>query len=238
MAQRAKTIGILGGMGPAATVEFFRRLVVATPAATDQEHLHIVIDNDPAVPDRTRALLHGGPSPVGALVAMARRLEGVGADVLAMPCNTAHAYLDAIREAVALPVVDMVGETVASIDAPAAGLLATDGTIESGLYRSAGERYGLRIVVPSASDRRSIMAAIAAIKRGEPPASAEPAIREVGQRLLGAGAVTLMAACTELSLVSADRVGLPWVDALDRLVEATLREAGASGATSGGKEAE
>jgi len=233
-----RTVGVLGGMGPAATVEFFRRLVAATPAATDREHLHVVIDSDPSIPDRTEAILRGGRCPVPRLVAMARRLESAGAELLALPCNTAHAYVEEIRAAVSIPMLDMIGETAAAIDRSPVGLLATDGTIESGLYQRACEGRGVRIVVPNPADRRSVMEAIAAIKAGAEPRGAERELAAVVRRLARDGAEAVIAGCTEISLVPGDRMPLRWVDALDRLVEATLRDALPGARAAGCKEAE
>jgi len=220
-----KTIGILGGMGPMATVEFFRRLIAATPAENDQEHLHILIDNDPGVPNRTDALLHGGPCPVPTLQAMARRLVAAGARVLAMPCNTGHAYLDDIRAAVDVPVVDMIAETARATPAARIGLLATDGTIESGLYHRAFGGRGVDVVVPEPDDQRAVIAAIAAIKAGEPLSPLEERLTAVVERLVAAGAEASIAACTELSLLSGERMPVRWIDALDVLVRSTLRAA-------------
>jgi len=230
-----KTIGILGGMGPMTTVEFFRRLIEATPARSDPEHLHILIDNDPSVPNRSDALLHRGPSPVPLLRAMARRLEAAGAQVLAIPCNTAHAFLDDVREAVTVPVVDMIDETVAAAAArltgadgagTAVGLLATDGTIRSCLYRDAFEARGIEAIAPSPEAQQSVTAAIEAIKAGRSLTPLERPIFDVVERLAAAGAAAAIVACTELSLLSGDRIPIRWIDALDVLVGATLREAG------------
>jgi len=234
----SKTVGVLGGMGPAATAEYFRRLVVATPAETDQEHLHVIIDNDPRVPDRTNAILHGGPSPVDALVAMARRLEMAGSDLLVMPCNTGHVYLEEIRAAVSIPVLDMVRETVRTIERSSVGLLATDGTIQSGLYQQACEPSGIRIVVPNPSDQRSIVGAIEQIKRGVDPGRLGKGIRAIVRRIADDGAEFVIAGCTEISLISGDTMPVPWIDALDCLVEATLREAYPSVRMEGDKEVE
>jgi aspartate racemase len=220
-----KTVGVLGGMGPMATVEFFRRVVVATPAETDQEHLRILIDNDPRVPNRTDAILHRGPSPVPRLQAMARWLEAAGADLLVMPCNTAHIYIEEVRASVSIPVLDMIFEAVAAIDRSSVGLLATDGTIAAGLYREACEPRGVRVVVPNPADQRSIMDAIASIKRGENPRRVEKEIKPIVCRLERGGAEAVIAGCTEMSLVPGDGMPLPWIDALDCLVEATLRDA-------------
>ena len=233
-----KTVGVLGGMGPAATVEFFRRLVGATPAYADREHLHVVIDSDPSVPGRTSAILHGGPSPVGALVAMAKRLEHAGADLLVMPCNTAHVYIEEIRASVSIPVLDMIRETVAAIDRSSVGLLATDGTIQTGLYQEACEARGVCVIVPDSADQRSIMDAIAGIKRGENPRRVEEDIEPIVCRLEREGAEAVIAGCTEISLVPGDGMPVPWIDALDRLVDATVRDAWPGARLGDGKEDE
>lgn len=234
----SKTVGVLGGMGPAATVEFLRRLVDATPARADQDHLHVIIDNDPTVPDRTSAILRGGPSPAEALAAMARRLERAGADLLVMPCNTAHVYIEEIRGSVSIPVLDMIREAVATIDRLSVGLLATDGTIETGLFQEACEARGVRVLVPHSADQRSIMDAIASIKRGENPRRIEEEIEPIVCRLEREGAEAVIAGCTEISLVPGDGMSVPWIDALDCLVEATLRDARPSVRLGNGKEVE
>ena len=120
-------IGLLGGMGPGASAEFYRRLVVATPAQRDQDHLHVLIDSDPSVPDRTEALLHGGPSPVPTLRRMIARLTAAGADLLVMACNTASAFLPELTDATPVPIVDWV-EVVAAGLSRAAHSTGTGGT--------------------------------------------------------------------------------------------------------------
>ena len=212
-------------MGPAATVEFFRRLVDATPATIDQSHLRVVIDSDPTVPDRTRALLHGGPTPVPALVRMARRLEMAGAQVLAMPCNTAHAFLDPIRQSVCVPVLDMIGETVDRLEERVVGLLATSGAIGSGIYHRAFEEHGIEPVVPSEKSQETVNRAIEAIKAARSLVEVGTAIASVVRELHARGAEAVVAGCTEISLLDGSRMPIRWVDALDVLVGATIREA-------------
>lgn len=236
--EAANTVGILGGMGPMATVEFFRRLVAATPANVDQEHLHVLIDSDPSVPNRTAAILHEGPSPVPWLSAMARRLEAAGAGFLVMPCNTAHVYLDAIRASVSIPVVDMIVETVAALDRSPVGLLATDGTVRSGLYQRAAAARGIAVVVPTPAEQRSAADAIERIKRGEDPGRVRDVFAAIARRLGREGAAAVVAGCTEISLVSGSGMDVPWIDALDCLVEATLRDARGGAGRTAGKEAE
>jgi aspartate racemase len=226
-----KTIGVLGGMGPMASVEFYRRLVQRTDARTDQEHLHILIDNDPSVPNRTDAILEVGPNPGPALEAMARRLEAAGAEILAMPCNTAHAYIEEIRAAVSIPMIDMIEETASAIDRSAIGLLATIGTAKTRLYQKAFEARGIETIVPGAEDQGTVMEIIRAIKAGEGLEEQRRRIAPVVGRLAVGGAEAAIAACTELSLLTElatlEGTTIPWIDALDVLVRATLRAAGA-----------
>ena len=230
-----KTIGILGGMGPMASVEFYRRLVLKTDARTDQEHLHILIDNDPSVPNRTDAILEVGPDPVPALEAMARRLEAAGAGILAMPCNTAHAYVEEIRAAVSIPMVDMIEETASAIDRSPVGLLATRGTTKVRLYQKALEARGIETIVPGADDQGTMMDVIRAIKAGEGLEEQKRRIAPIVERLAAGGAEAAIVACTELSLLPGAGMAIEWIDALDVLVRATLR---AAGARTGGKREE
>lgn len=220
-----KTVGILGGMGPAATVEFFRRLVAATPATIDQDHLHIVIDNDPRVPDRTREILRGGQTPVPAMVQMAQRLEAAGAEVIAMPCNTAHAYIGDLRDSVNVPFLDMIEETVLRLGDRTVGLLATSATIQTGIYHRACSARGIELVTPEGATQETVGRAIEAIKASRSLPEVEAAIIDVIAELHARGAEAVVAGCTEISLLDGRRMPARWIDALDCLVEATLREA-------------
>src|SRR5690625_2385799 len=148
-----RTIGILGGMGPLATVDLYQKIIQATPARTDQEHLPVIIHADPSVPDRTEALLEGGEDPTPWLIHGAQNLANAGADFIVIPCNTAHAFRDRIQEACPVPVVDMIDESARAVReiapvAAVAGILATSGTIAAGLYQAALDRHGLGSVVP------------------------------------------------------------------------------------------
>jgi len=223
--RRHKVIGVLGGMGPAATVEFFRRVVVATPATIDQAHHHILIDDNPRVPDRTRALLHGGESPVPAMVAMAQRLETAGAELLTMPCNTAHAFIGDLRSAVGIPFLDMIEETVRRLDVECVGLLSTTATIKVGIYSRACRQQGKDLLAPKGADQETVVRAIEAVKASRDLTEVTAAVRRVVDRLRAKGARTIIAGCTEISLLDGTAMPLPWIDALDCLVDATLREA-------------
>ncbi len=222
---RPKTVGVIGGMGPAATAEFFRRLILATPAKRDEEHLRVLIDSDPRIPGRTEAVLHGGPDPAPRLREIARGLEAAGAELLAMPCNTAHAYLDAIRDAVAIPVLDMLEEATAKIGKGPVGLLATTATVRLGLYQDVGRRRGLEVLVPSAERQADVTHVIAALKARPTPEALRKDLGRVVGALKASGARAILVGCTELSLLGRVDESLVWVDALDALVEATVHDA-------------
>jgi aspartate racemase len=148
-----KTVGILGGMGPAATVDLFDRIVQTTPARTDQEHLPILIVNDPNIPDRTQAILYGGPDPLPAMRHGLDMLVGMGAELLAMPCNTAHYYWPELQAGLDVPLVNMVDETVRAIrrshpGIQQVGILATSSTLAVRLFQEVLEREGLEPVEP------------------------------------------------------------------------------------------
>jgi aspartate racemase len=209
-----KTVGVIGGMGPEATVDLMQRVIRATPAADDSDHVRMIVDNNPRVPSRIRALIEGtGESPVPCLQDMARRLEDYGADVLAIPCNTAHVYYDEIASSVGIPVLHMIRLTVARIlrDMPglcAAGLLASDAVIKTGLYVDPLAEKGMGLVHPSPERQADLMAAIRGIKAGGPGARERNALRAAGEDLVESGAEVLIVACTELSLITEALAGV------------------------------
>ncbi|HEV2439776.1 MAG TPA: amino acid racemase [bacterium] len=225
-----RTIGVIGGMGPLATADFYLRLVRATPAATDQEHLHVLIDSNPEIPDRTEAIEGRGPDPTPLLVETARRLVAAGAEVLVMPCNSAHAFLDRIRGAVAVPVLDIMEEvasTAASLrPAPAAaGLLATAGTVRQRLYHAALSRRGIEVVAPDAGGQRVVSEIIAAVKAGDTGPAVRGRIRDAAAALVRAGAVVIVIGCTELPLIlGSEDLAAPVLDGTEILARAAIRE--------------
>lgn len=220
-----KTVGIIGGMGPAATIEFFRRLVAATPAATDQAHLRILIDNNPHVPDRTNAIFGNGPDPGPILADMARALTASGANFLTMPCNTGHAFQAAIRAAVSIPFIDMIEETVRVLRVKKAGLLATTGAVRAELYRMACDRRDIELITPADDDQRLVMDIIGHVKATGPGAAVREHAASVAGRLADRGAEIVIAGCTEISLIPGRGMPIEWIDALDCLVEASMRMA-------------
>jgi aspartate racemase len=229
---RHRTIGLLGGMGPESTAALYLRIVRITPINREQDHLRIIIDSNPAVPDRTEALRTGSTDAViNALVETARNLERAGAQLIGIPCNTAHAFLAEIRASVSVQIVDMVAEAVRRArdtfgSGAAIGLLTTDGVHFTRLYHDALARSSLTAVAPDAESQRAVMRVIGEVKRDgvvdrHRGLLADP-IRELGLR----GATALIAGCTEISLVlSAHPPDLPWLDPLDVLAETLVREA-------------
>jgi len=142
-----------------------------------------------------------------------------------MPCNTAHSFLPAIREGVSVPVVDMISETAGRIEERAVGLLATSGTIGARIYHRAFGDRGIELIVPTEESQRTVGRAIEAIKAARELGEVGDAIAGVVDELRGLGAEAVVAGCTELSLLDGGRMPIRWVDALDVLVEATIREA-------------
>lgn len=210
-------------MGPAATVEYFRRLVASTPAAFDQAHVRILIDNNPQVPDRTKAILDNGPDPGPALAAMARGLAIAGADFLTMPCNTGHAFKKAICEAVDIPLIDMIEATIRALTVKKVGLLATTATVRTGLYKVACEAAGIELVTPTEEDQQLVMDIIRRVKAGGSGSSVHDHAAAIVARMADRGAETVIAGCTEISLIPADDMSIPWIDALDCLVAAAMK---------------
>jgi aspartate racemase len=204
-----KTIGILGGMGPEATGFFFDALIRQTKAAGDQDHARVIIWSDPTVPARTEAILENGPSPLAALLAGVRVLEKGGAALIAMPCITAHYWAPRIKASARVPFIDLIDETAgqAKISVPGierVGLIATAGTVRSGIFHRAFARRGVDMIVPNDRDQARIMEAIYGadgIKAGIKSARARNAVVRIARKLAAQGAQAIIAGCTEIPLV-------------------------------------
>jgi aspartate racemase len=226
-----KVVGVLGGMGPLATADFYAKLVRLTPARTDQDHLRVIIDSNPKIPDRTAGLEGKGPDPTPHLVATAQALERAGAEVIAMPCNSAHAYLPAIRHSVRTPVLDIMEEVAAAAAAltprpRAIGLLATPGTVRARLYHRALASRGIAVVEPTAIEEEDVYAAINAVKAGDLGPAARARLHGVARALIRRGAAAIILGCTELPLVmSSQDVSVTLLDGTEILAAAALREA-------------
>jgi len=213
-----RTIGVVGGMGPWATLDFFEKVLRATPARRDQEHLRLIIDNNPKIPDRGPAILGDGEDPTPALVATARNVEAAGADLIVIPCNTAHHFYQAIQAAVRVPVLHIMREVAGAASRRftrlgRVGLLATRATVATGLYQDAFRLLGAEVVVPDERGQEVIDRLIYAIKaQGVDDALRSAGVAE-GRGLNRAGAEAIILGCTELPLVlGEDTLGLPILD--------------------------
>ncbi len=227
-----RIIGVLGGMGPAATVDFYQKIIRATPAKADQDHLKVLIFSNPQVPDRTAAIRGQGTDPLPILVASAEVLIHGGADLLTIPCVTAHYYFDALQRAVSVPILHIIGETVTAVlsEYPVLrrfGLLATTGTLQSRLFESYFEPRGMVIVPPDPAIQASaVMEAIYAVKRGGSLENARRLIREAADHLRSRGAEAILAGCTEVPLIlQDDDVRGPFVDPTWILAQAAVHRA-------------
>lgn len=219
-----RTIGILGGMGPAASADFLTMLVGAVKATRDEAHPRVLLESNPHVPDRNAALA-GGASPGPALAAMALRLVANGAKVLAMPCNAAHGWAADVRRVIPQDVVfvDLIGTGVAAALACAprtVGLLAVGATHGLQLYHAPLEAAGVRVIAPPPE---AVAALVARVKRGDTGPAARSAATRLAVRLAEDGADVVLAACTEIPLVlDAGNCPVPLVDATAALAKATL----------------
>ncbi len=218
-----RIVGVIGGMGPEATVELMRRVIAKTPARDDADHVHLIVENNPKIPSRIAHLIdRTGVDPTPELVRIAQNLQRAGADVLAMPCNTAHVYAEAIGRAVSAPLLNMVTLTATTI-AQRPGrrrtmLLASTAVHQTGLFHDALQACGIDVLAPA--KQTEIMALITGVKRGETGAAAQDALAQLAVESSGQADGVLIA-CSELSVI-AGRITVPAVDSLDVLAQAIV----------------
>lgn len=224
---KPRRIGILGGMGPEATVQFMARVIQRTSAADDSDHIPMIVDNNTQIPSRIRRLIEGqGADPVPALTEMARKLEAYGAEALAMPCNTAHNYAAEIQQAVRIPLLNMVELTARKIlqtigSAKPVGILASPAIKITGIYDKAFAKLGLQSLYPENQDR--LLAAIRALKISGADPMPRQVLAEAGRELQALGAGILLIGCSEFSMIAdAAPDGIPAIDSVDVLTEASI----------------
>ena len=225
-----RIVGVLGGMGPDATSAFLQAVLRHSgPVETDQQHVPLILFNNPKVPDRNAALAGRGPSPGPALAAMARALERAGAEFLVMPCNTAHAYAEAVITATDLPFVSIVEETCDAAMAlrpglRRAGLLGTPACIASGLYAGGLGARGVEAVCCDAAGTARFTELLYAIKAGQRGGGVRAGMAGLAAGLAQRGAEVIVAVCTEVPLVlGPDDLSLPLLDSLDVLASQCVR---------------
>ena len=230
MIHERKILGIIGGMGPMATADLFIKIIEMTDADCDGGHLHILIDNNTDIPDRTQSILSGSDAPLRFMAESAERLMAQGADILVIPCHTAHYYYDALQRLCRVPILNMLGvlaQAARSAGYRQLGLLATDGVVQSGIYDSAFHGTGIELIYPDPEGQEALMRLIYRQgKAGKPPdvSALEPCLDGMASR----GAEAFILGCTELPLVFSDRPGRRFIDPTLLLAKAAIKAVGGS----------
>lgn len=205
-------LGIMGGMGPAATCDLFKKITDLTPATRDQEHLHIIIDSNVEIPDRTAYILGMGENPMPEMIKSILRLENMGVDYIAIPCNTAHYFYDEIVKYTKTKILNMIYETAAflkNVDSEYKEylLLATKGTYKSGIYKRIFADFNLNIIEPNDDDQQIIMDWIYNVKSSKFDVYSMD-IQNLINRYIGNKDIPIILGCTELPIL-AEKIGTP-----------------------------
>lgn len=223
-----RVVGVIGGMGPEATVDFMSKVIALTPARCDHDHVRMIVDNNPQTPDRQAAIKGDDSAVRAALVEMARQLQAAGADFLVMPCNTAHAFVDDAIRAIDIPFVHIVAETVSEIEhedpqVQQVGILATDACLVAGVYQHALQAAGRKPVSLATDDQHECMRLIGLIKAGDTSKDVRRRMAGLAERLIEAGADIVIAGCTEIPLVLTNNdIKVPLISSTDVLAKCTV----------------
>ncbi len=224
-----RVLGVLGGMGPLASAEFMRRLTLLTPAGRDQDHVPAVLWSDPRVPDRTAARLSGGEDPLPALLRGIRGLEAAGCDAVAIPCNTAHGWFEAMRAATRLPILHIVDAAAAELERLGVaegpvGVMGTAGTLAMGLYQERLAARGWTCLVPTPGEMAALVTPAIAEVKANRVADAYAPLAEAAGRLAARGARAVVLGCTEipLGIAAGPALPIPVCDTLDALARAAI----------------
>lgn len=229
MLKDKKTVGIIGGMGPSATALLFQKMIAYTEAATDAEHIHILIDNRPSIPDRTKAILNGNEIPVEKICESGKMLEKMGAEIIAIPCNTSHYFYSSIQKQLEIPIIHMLDETAKEckkLGFNRVGVLATTGTKATAIYDKALSTYGIQAIYPGEEGQAVLMTIIYDYVKAGKPADCEMFKKEL-KNMSAMGAQAFILGCTELPMVFCDGdLGMKFIDSLDILAKRTVEAAG------------
>lgn len=221
-----KTLGIIGGVGPLSTAYFLEVLVNMTDAQTDQEHIDAIILNHCSIPDRTDYILDNSkPDPAAVMAADAKRLEGLGCDVIVTPCNTAHYFYDKLAKAVSVPFINMIEATAVELKkkrAKKVGIMATSGTIAAGMFQTELEKLGIEAVVPSQENQQYVMDIIYYDIKANHPLETDK-FKSVVDEMRINGCDYIILGCTELSVLKKEySLNEYYVDALEVLCERAI----------------
>lgn len=200
-----KIVGIIGGMGPLATCDLMLKIIKNTDADCDQEHVHLLIDNNTAIPDRTEAIVRGEASPLNELIISANRLTAAGADALVMACHSAHYLLPELEKAISTPFISLIKTTTMRLkeeNKKTVALFATEGLSKAGIYQAEFEKAGINVLVPDDSEQKLVTEVIYdAIKAGHPLARPER-FQDLIDSFRKRGAEKIVLGCTELPVAA------------------------------------
>lgn len=231
-----KVIGILGGMGPEATIDLFAKIIKGSRAKKDQDHLRIIVDNNPKIPDRTLAIKGKGQSPLPKLIQSAKLLEQAGADFVVIPCITAHYFFIPLQRKVKISILHILEETLKAVqtqlqEAHVIGVIASTGTILAGLFQKTFSKTDLELIFPTPQAQKNwVMEAIygkRGIKAIGPSENSKHLILNASQELMNRGTQAIIAGCTEIPLVLKEgALSVPIIDPLSVLAMAAIEKAG------------
>lgn len=225
-----KKLGVIGGLGPMATAFFMQMVIEMTDAKTDQEHIEMLIHNCPAIPDRTSYILGKSMvNPKPEIAAIGQKLVDYGVDVIAIPCVTANYFYEELQEEIKAPIIDIIGETVNHLVAAGVkkvGIMATDGTIQCGIFQRALEAAGISVVLPGKVGQQHVMHLIYQNVKATKPAEMERFVA-VSEELREKGAEVIILGCTELSMIRRDEeIGAGYLDAMQVLAKVSVEQCG------------
>lgn len=224
-----KIVGIIGGMGPGATALLFQKLIDYTDAKCDAEHVHILIDNNTQIPDRTTAILNGDDTPALHIIESGKKLEQCGAELLIIPCNTSHYFYERIQRELTVPVINMIAETAKVClknGYTKVGVLATSGTLKTNIYAEELKRFGIETVYPDENGQKKVMEVIYdQVKAGR--RINVQILDQTLKRMAANGAQAFILGCTELPFaIKNGDFGYYFLDSLDILAKQTIERAG------------
>ena len=225
-----KRLGVIGGLGPMATAFFMQMVIEMTEAETDQEHIEMLIHNCPSIPDRTSYILgKSKENPGTPMAAIGRKLADNGADVIAIPCITANYFYRQLSQEIPVPIINIIEETTRYLveqSIHTVGLMATDGTVQSGLFQQSLQQAGIRVIVPEAEGQQDVMHLIYQNVKATKPAEMQRFGR-VSHELREKGAEVIILGCTELSMIRRDEpIGPGYLDAMQVLAKCSVEVCG------------
>ena len=225
-----RTLGVIGGLGPMATAVFMQMVIEMTEADTDQEHVEMIIYNCPSIPDRTSYILGlSDADPGKPMAAIGKKLAADGAEVIAIPCVTANYFYEELSREIPIPIINFIEETAKYLEEQnisVVGLMATDGTVNSGLFQKLLQVRGIKTVLPEADTQKDVMHLIYQNVKATRPIEMDR-FERVSAELRKKGSQVIILGCTELSMIRRDeRVGAGYLDAMQVLAKCSVERCG------------